>query len=201
MLFLSDDLGGIYFEHHRSGENRRPANFLKSAENPPSLAFIAHGYVHSWNGMYRRPAEMWTPNFNTPERDSMFWVFEGLTEYFADVLAIRAGMLSHEEALENFTALAATMAADDIGSDWRNLQDVNNEPLIAFRRPLSWASWQRNMFDSYSQGEMIWLEVDTIIRQRSGGKKSLDDFASIFFGGDNGSYGTKTYTLSTWSPP
>ena len=94
MIFMSDELK-TYYEHHRSGENVAPAHFLRSATDVPNVPYVAHGYMHSWNGLYRKPAEMWTPNLNTPERDSMLWVFEGLTSYLEDVLCARAGMFDH----------------------------------------------------------------------------------------------------------
>ena len=197
MLFLSDELS-TYFEHHRSGENSAPANYLKTKPQSPAeipdLSYMAHGYVHSWNGMYRRPAEMWTPNLNTPERDSMLWVFEGLTMYWADVLSFRAGFYKHADIEEQFTSLAAAMTLD-AGADWRTLDDTNNDPIILGRRTACWPSWQRSMFDPYVQGEMIWLEADAIIRQQSGDRKSLDDFARNFFGvrDDSGNV-VKTYT-------
>lgn len=197
MLFLSDELT-TYFEHHRSGENTAPRDYLKltnaSSATTPDLSFVAHGYVHSWNGMYRRPAEMWTPNLNTPERDSMLWVFEGLTSYWADVLCARAGIYTHDDTEQHFAGLAAAMTLD-AGADWRSLEDANNDPIILGRKPASWPSWQRNMFDPYASGEMIWLEADTIIRQESSGKKSLDDFARTFFGGDDAGDVTRTYTF------
>ena len=197
MLFLSDEIS-TYFEHHRSGENVAPADFLRStatsAADSPNLYFIAHGYVHSWNGMYRRPAGMWTPNLNTPERDSMFWVFEGLTDYWADVLCARAGLFTKDDIEDVYSHLAASVTLD-AGADWRPLEDTNNAPLISFRRPISWASWQRNMFDPYVVGEMIWLEADTIVRQQSAGRKSLDDFARSFFSGNDAGNVTRTYTF------
>ena len=129
MLFLSDEIS-TYFEHHRSGENARAANFLRStAKSPadsPNLYFLAHGYVHSWNGMYRRPAEMWTPNLNTPERDSLLWVFEGLTDYWADVLCARAGMFTKDDVEQVYSGLAASMTLD-AGADWRPLEDTNDD--------------------------------------------------------------------------
>ncbi len=194
MLWLSDELGPVYYEHHRSGENSRPSNFLKGKGPVPSLGFIEHGYVHSWNGMYRRPAEMTTPNLNTPERDSLFWVFEGLTEYWSDVLSARSGMISKEEAVGNFTDLAAYTSIT-AGAQWRTLQDTSNMPVFAFRKATSWVSWQRNMFDAYSQGELLWLAVDTQIRLQTNGRKSLDDFARTFFAGHDGSDQTSTYTF------
>lgn len=197
MLFLSDEIS-TYFEHHRSGENTAPANLLKSISKSPdemsNFSFIMHGYVHSWNGMYRRPADMWTPNLNTPERDSMLWVFEGLTDYWADVLCARAGMFSKDDVEQIYSNLAAGMTLD-VGAEWRPLEDTNNDPIIIARKPTSWPSWQRNMFDPYESGEMIWLEADAIIRQQSAGKSSLDDFARTFFAGTDAGNVTSTYTF------
>ena len=197
MLFLSDELS-TYFEHHRSGENSAPASFLKSIpkspDDMPNLYFIAHGYVHSWNGMFRRPAEMWTPNLNTPERDSMLWVFEGLTDYWADVLSARAGLFTKHDVEQVYSNLAAGMTLD-AGADWRSLEDTNNDPIIIARKPTSWPSWQRNMFDPYEAGEMIWLEADAIVREQSDGKKSLDDFARTFFADNDAGNVTSTYTF------
>ena len=60
--------------------------------------------------------------------------------------------------------------------EWRALQDTTNDPIAALRRPLPWRSWQRSE-DYYSEGQLIWLDVDTLIREQSGDRKSLDDFA------------------------
>ena len=195
MLWLSNDFGPMYFEHHRSGENSAPADFLKSKDIGESVSQLVHGYVHTWNGMYRRPAEMWTPNFNTPERDSMLWVFEGLTDYWQDVISNRTGVLSHDKILDNYAALIAATTIDEAGAEWRNLQDTNNGPIIWFRKPVSWGTWELDMFDPYNKGAVIWLNVDSIIRERSGGKRSLDDFARSFYGGRDAGNVVKTYTF------
>ncbi len=136
----------------------------------------------------------WTPNLNSPEQDSMLWVFEGLTSYLEDVLCARAGIFTHDDIEQIYAGLAGAMTLD-AGADWRPLQDTNKDPLVSVCQPLSWATWQRNMFDPYSMGEMIWLEVDATIRQESGGKRSLDDFARSFFSGDDAGDATSTYTF------
>ena len=195
MLSLSNDFGQVYYEHRESGENSGPANLLETGSGPtPDISYLEHGFVHSWNGMFRRPAEMWTPNLNTPERDSLFWVFEGLTEYWSDILSIRAGLTKEQDGLN---ALAENVAITSLnnGAQWRSLEDVNNAPVYAFRKPSSWPTWQRDMFDAYSQGELIWLGVDVLIRLQTHGKRSLDDFAKAFFGIEDGRIETSTYTL------
>ena len=193
MLFLSDEIR-TYYEHHRSGENTASPHLLSSATEVPQIPYVEHGYIHSWNGEYRRPAEMWTPNLNSPEQDSMLWVFEGLTDYLENVLCARAGLFTPDDIQRNYAGLAASMTLD-VGANWRSLQDTNNDPLISGRQALSWTSWQRNMFDTYNVGEMIWLEVDAIIRQESGGKRSIDDFACTFFSGNDEGNVTAIYTF------
>ena len=124
-------------------------------------------------------------------RDSLLWVYEGQTQYWGFVLAARSGLLTKQQALD---AIAATAALYDhrVGREWRALQDTTNDPITAMRRPLPWRSWERSE-DYYSEGQLMWLDADTLIREKSGGTKSLDDFARLFFGVDNGSFVPVTY--------
>ncbi len=194
LLSLSAEMGGIGLEHHRSSEDGTiPTYFTDWTKSFTERDLLAHEYTHSWNGKFRRPADLWTPNFNVPMRDSLLWVYEGQTQYWGFILAARAGLWTKEQALE---AIASTAAAYDyrVGRSWRALEDTTNDPIIANRRPQAWRSWQRSE-DYYSEGQLIWLDADTLIRELSHGQKSLDDFARAFFGVDNGSFVTKTYTF------
>jgi predicted metalloprotease with PDZ domain len=194
LLSLSDKMGGAGLEHHRSSEDgTTPKYFTDWDKTEASRDLLSHEYTHSWNGKFRRPADLWTPNFNVPMRDSLLWVYEGQTQYWGFVLAARSGLLTKQQALD---AIAATAATYDhrVGRSWRPLEDTTNDPIIAMRRPQSWLSWQRSE-DYYSEGQLVWLDVDTLIRQMSGGQRSLDNFAKAFFGVDNGSYGDDTYTF------
>ena len=128
------------------------------------------------------------------ERDSMLWMFEGLTSYRANVLSFRAGFHKPDEIADQFSDLAAFTTLD-VAAEWRPLSDVGNDAVILGRRQGSWPSWQRNMFDAYNSGHVIWLEADAIIRQQSGGKRSLDDFAKDFFSGDDAGDVTRTFTF------
>jgi len=126
-------------------------------------------------------------------RDSLLWVYEGQTQYWGFVLAARSGLLTRQQALE---AIAATAATYDhrVGREWRALEDTTNDPITASRRPLPWRSWERSE-DYYSEGELMWLDADTLIREKSEGRRSLDDFARTFFGINDGSYVASTYTF------
>ena len=194
LLWLSDNMGGEGLEHHRSSEDgTAPGYFTEWKDTVAGRDLLAHEYTHSWNGKFRRPADLWAPNFNVPERDSLLWVYEGQTQYWGFNLAARAGLWTRQEALD---ALAATAASYDhvVGRSWRALEDTTNDPIISNRRPISWRNWQRSE-DYYSEGQLIWLDADTLIRERTGGRKSLDDFAKGFFGVRNGSWVTDTYTF------
>jgi predicted metalloprotease with PDZ domain len=194
LLSVSDKLGGIGLEHHRSSEDGvAPKYFTDWDKSAPQRDLLPHEFTHSWNGKFRRPADLWTPNFNVPMRDSLLWVYEGQTQYWGFVLAARAGLLTRQEALDAIANVAATYD-NRLGREWRDLEDTTNDPIIAMRRPLSWRSWQRSE-DYYSEGQLIWLDADTLIRRLSGGKRSLDDFAKAFFGVDDGSFVTRTYTF------
>jgi predicted metalloprotease with PDZ domain len=195
LLQLSDDVGlDTTLEHHRSAEYGDSVDsFVDWDKTAAYRDVIAHEYVHSWDGKFRRPADLWTPDYNTAMRNSLLWVYEGGTQYWGEVLTARAGLWSKQQALD---ALAMSVAYLDrqSGRAWRALQDTTNDEIINPRRPMSWPSWQR-FEEYYTEGALIWLDADTLIREKTQGKKSLDDFARAFFGIDDGSYVPVVYTF------
>jgi predicted metalloprotease with PDZ domain len=195
LLAVTDRMGGIGLEHHRSSENvTAPSYFTEWDKNSDTRELLPHEYAHSWNGKFRRPADLWTANYNVPMRDSLLWVYEGQTQYWGRVLAARAGLWSKQQALDALADVAAVYS-HRAGREWKSLQDTTNDPITAGRRAIPWRSWQRSE-DYYSEGELVWLDADTLIRERSGGQKSLDDFASAFFGIDNGKWtSSESYAL------
>ena len=140
-------------------------------------------------------ADLWTPDYNTvPMEGSLLWVYEGQTQFWGYVLGARSGMLSKQDTLDAIAATAATYSTGTPGRAWRPLVDTTNDPIVAGRAPQPWRSWQRSE-DYYSEGQLIWIDVDRIIRQQSGGKRSIDDFARAFFGMRDRDYGELTYTF------
>jgi predicted metalloprotease with PDZ domain len=194
LLLLSSKVGGIGLEHHQSSEDgARPNYFTDWSAGVFGRDLLGHEYTHSWNGKFRRPADLWTPNFNVPMRDDLLWVYEGMTQYWGMVLTARSGMRTPEETRDILARVAAGFEISP-GRDWRPLVDTTNQPTISQRRPVSWVSWQLPE-NYYTEGELIWLDADTKIRELSDGQKSLDDFAKAFFGVYNGSFVTDTYTF------
>lgn len=194
LLSLSDELGGIGLEHHRSSEDGVGQDYFTDwAHTYPERDLLAHEYTHSWNGKYRRPADLWGATFNDVKRGSLLWVYEGQTQYWGNVLAARSGLVSKTHGLEALALMAATYS-NQSGRDWRSVDDTTNDPTMAQRRPKSWRDYQRSE-DYYVEGQLVWLEVDTLIRKLTHDHKSLDDFAKAFFGTNDGSYITSTYTF------
>jgi predicted metalloprotease with PDZ domain len=194
LFSLSDTLGGEGLEHHQSSEDGTRANYFTDwAAGVRGRDLLGHEYTHSWNGKFRRPADLWTPNFNVPMRDDLLWVYEGLTQYWGYVLTARSGMRTPAETRDLIASIAANFEVSP-GRDWRPLVDTTNQPMVSQRRPVTWPNWLRGE-DYYMEGLLVWLDADTKIRELSGGKKSLDDFARTFYGIDNGSYITRTYTF------
>ncbi len=193
LLALSDELGGEGLEHHRSSEDATdPDYFTGWDKSAAGRDLLSHEYTHSWDGKYRRPADLWSPEFNTlPERDSLLWVYEGMTEYWGQVLAARSGLWSREQALDALALEAAEMQGE-VGRAWRTLADTTQSPIFVRRRSLPWENWQRGE-DYYLEGLLLWLDADTLIREQTHGAKSLDDFARAFLGTDDGSFGVSTY--------
>jgi predicted metalloprotease with PDZ domain len=196
LLSISENLGGIGLEHHRSSENGVKTGYFtdwQSAQRDRNL--LPHEYTHSWNGKYRRGADLWTPDYRMPMQNSLLWVYEGQTQFWGYVLDARSGMMSKQETLDAIAATAATYDQATPGRSWRPLVDTTEDPIIAQRSPAPWRGWQRSE-DYYSEGMLIWLDVDRILRQQSKGRRSINDFARAFFGVNDRDYGELTYTLA-----
>jgi predicted metalloprotease with PDZ domain len=194
LLSISDELGGIGLEHHRSSENGvSPGYFIKWDENPTGRNLLPHEYTHSWDGKYRRGADLWAPDYRTPTRGSLLWVYEGQTQFWGYVFQARSGLVSKTDTLESYASIMASLD-NRKAREWRPMGDTTNDPVISARAPKGWVSWQRSE-DYYNEGLLIWMEVDSILREQSKGSKSIDDFARAFFQGRDGDYGEVTYTF------
>ncbi|EGF90124.1 M61 glycyl aminopeptidase family protein [Asticcacaulis biprosthecium C19] len=191
-LVTASDTVSIGLEHHRSSEiGVEPGYFREVAGKGFGRNIMAHEYIHSWDGKFRRPRGQFTGDFQAPMQDELLWVYEGGTTYWTWVIEGRAGLYSYDQTLQQ---VAATMAVYDNlpARHWRNLVDTTYDPIISNREPKSWTSWQRSE-DYYSEGALIWLEADILIRERTNGKKSLDDFARGFFGVHDGAWDPMVY--------
>jgi predicted metalloprotease with PDZ domain len=196
LFSVSDIVSGKGLEHHQSSEDGSRANYFTDwGAGVSGRALLPHEYTHSWNGKFRRPADLWTPNFNVPMRNDLLWVYEGLTDYYGNVLTARSGLRTPEQARDVFAQIAASFEISP-GRTWRSLEDTTEQPIISSHGsiPDVWPSWQRG-YDYYPESDLVWLDADTKIRELSGGAKSLDDFAKLFFGINPGSYVTVGYTL------
>ena len=194
LLSLTDEMGGIGLEHHRSSENGVGRDyFTKWDDGPGSRNLLPHEMTHSWNGKYRRPAGIWGPDFRQPSRDDLLWVYEGQTQFWGYVLGARSGLFTKEDTLDAYADIAASLDLR-VGRTWRPLTDTTLDPVIAARGAKPWTTWQRAE-DYYNEGLLIWLEADQILRKETGDKKSLEDFAKLFFGGQDGEWGVITYKL------
>ncbi|WP_395121362.1 M61 family metallopeptidase [Rhodanobacter sp. FW102-FHT14D06] len=195
LFSLSDVLAGNGTEHHQSSENGLDADYFTAwSDTAPNRDLLAHEYTHSWNGKFRRPADLWTPNFNVPMGDSLLWVYEGQTQYWGFVLTARSGLWTAQQFRDALAMVAANYDRNRVGFGWRTLEDTTNDPTAALRAALPYRSWQMSE-EYYSGGQMMWLAVDAKIRSLTHGRKSLDDFARAFFGVDDGSFVTRTYTF------
>ena len=194
LLTLSDEAGHHGVEHHQSSDNSVRERTLVDADlHLMEAGLLPHEFAHSWNGKYRRPAGLATRNYQEPMIGDLLWVYEGLTEYLGNVLTARSGLWTPDQYGE---ALAETAAMLDHrpGRTWRPLEDTaRSVQILRMQRP-EWQNWRRGL-DYYPEGELIWLEVDTIIRQQSHGQKSLDDFCRLFHGGESGPPKVVPYTF------
>lgn len=191
---LSDHVAHGGLEHHESNDSRVAERAMVDPEARLLRAgLLTHEYVHSWNGKYRRPADLTTPDYEKPMQDDLLWVYEGLTSYLGDVLSGRSGLRTPEQFRDALAQIAADLDHKP-GRTWRNLQDTADGVPAMQDAPREWESWRRGL-DYYDEDVLNWLWVDTIIREQTQGKKSLDDFCHLFHGGQSGPPEVKTYTF------
>jgi predicted metalloprotease with PDZ domain len=195
LLTLSDQVAHFGLEHHECSDNRVPERLLVDGRMTKGLwaTLLPHEYVHSWNGKYRRPADMITDDFQKPQRTRLLWVYEGLTQYLGVVLAARSGLWTPEQFRDNLAQIAE-WAQNQRGRTWRPLEDTAVAAQLLYAARADWASWRRSV-DFYDEGILLWLDIDTLIRQKSDGKLSLDDFCRRFHGGEGGAPRVKGFTL------
>jgi len=194
LLTLSDFVAHFGLEHHESSDDRVEESTLREDVSRKWVSgLMAHEFVHSWNGKYRRPAGLATGNYDKPMTGELLWVYEGLTEYLGDLLPVRSGILSADDYRENLAEIAAQMT-QHVGRTWRPLLDTAVAAQLLYEAPGASTNWRRSV-DYYPEGELVWLDVDMRIRSLTNGKKSLDDFTRAFYGGASGHADLKPYTF------
>lgn len=194
LLTLSDDVAHFGLEHHESSDNRREENVLSTPETRRGLGgLLSHEYTHSWNGKYRRPAIQLSPDYQKPMEGNLLWVYEGLTEYMGGILATRSGLWTQDYYREQLAAIAAGFDIQP-GRTWRPLQDTATAAQVIFQSSESGRSVRRAA-DFYAEAVLLWLEADAIIRDKTNGRASMDDFTHKFHGGETGFPAVKPYTF------
>jgi predicted metalloprotease with PDZ domain len=194
LLSLSDHVAHFGLEHHESDDSRiDERGLVDESERKAEAGLLPHEYVHSWNGKYRRPYDLATPDYQQPMQDDLLWVYEGLTEYLGEVLTARSGLLTEDQERDHLAQVAAQLDHTP-GRDWRNLQDTADAAPELYFSPRAWESWRRST-DFYDEDTYNWMWADVIIRQQSKGKKTLDDFCKLFHGAPSTGPMLKTYTF------
>jgi len=194
LLSLSDHVAHFGLEHHESDDSRvDERGLVDETARKAEASLLPHEYVHSWNGKYRRPADLATPDYEQPMQDDLLWVYEGLTNYLGTVLTARSGLLTPEQSRDDL-AMTAAQLDHTPGRTWRNLQDTADAAPQLYFAPQAWHSWRRSV-DFYDEDTLNWLWADVIIRQQSKGKKTLDDFCKLFHGAPSTGPMVKTYTF------
>ena len=193
LLTLSDHVAHFGLEHHQSSDDREGERYLIDEDYRNTAAYLlCHEMVHSWNGKYRRPAGLATPDFQKPMKGELLWVYEGLTDYLGIILTARSGLWTNAN-FQDYLALEAAHLDHTPGRLWRSLADTTIAAQLLYEAREEQESSRRSV-DFYDEGDLIWLEADVLIRQKTGGAKSLDDFCKIFYGGQSGSPKVVPYT-------
>ena len=194
LLALSDHVAHFGLEHHESNNSRLPERVLLEPSGAFSIGgLLPHEFVHSWNGKFRRPADLTTSDFEKPMQDDLLWVYEGLTDYLGPMLAARSGLWTPQQYQDYLASVAASLGPGRPGRTWRPLQDTATG-IPGVRSPRGWVSLVRSS-DYYDEGDLLWLEVATMLHGQSNGAKQIDDFCHLFHGGPNNGPQVKTYTF------
>ena len=194
LVSLSDHVAHFGLEHHQSSDDRmRERAFIDGYFYASGSGLLPHEFTHSWNGKYRRPAGLATANYQEPMKDDLLWVYEGLTQYLGTVLAARSGLWTPQEFREQL-AISTAQLDTTAGRSWRPLLDTAIAAPFLYDAPREWESWRRSV-DFYDEGTLLWLDVDTTIRELTKGQRSLNDFCRAFLGGANTGPELKTYTF------
>jgi len=194
LLTLSDHVAHFGLEHHESSDDRvGERTLIDDDERWLAGGLLPHEMTHSWNGKYRRPKGLATPDYQQPMEGDLLWVYEGLTQYLGEILAARSGLWTKQQFLDEAAETAATLDHTP-GRSWRPLQDTADAAQILYGAPAEFESWRRGV-DYYPEGFLIWLEADTVIRQKTNGQKSMNDFCHLFHGGQSGPPMVVPYTF------
>ncbi|MFL6227924.1 MAG: M61 family metallopeptidase [Pyrinomonadaceae bacterium] len=194
LLTLSDHVAHFGLEHHQSNDSRiAERSLVDKGLGDIGLSVLPHEFTHSWNGKFRRPAGLATRDFQEPMQGELLWVYEGLTEYLGDVLTARSGIWTAEQYRDNLARVAADLDHRP-GRAWRPLIDTTVAAQLLYNASSQWEAYRRGV-DFYDEGELIWLDADTLIRQQTGGRKSLDDFCKLFHGAPSTAPQVKPYTM------
>jgi predicted metalloprotease with PDZ domain len=195
LLSLSDTAGGLGLEHGQSSENGIGEKAFSDEDHQLGDAdLLPHEFTHSWNGKYRRPIGLYQTDFATAQQGALLWVYEGMTQYLGNVLAARSGLRSQTEYRDVLASSAANLDYTP-GREWRSTEDTAVAASILRDGNPAWSNWKRGQ-DYYDEGELVWLDADTLIRKMTNNQKSLDDFQRIFLGkGGNTGPLIVTYTF------
>jgi len=195
LLGLSNHIPGAGIEHHESSDNRLgELAMVKAGERKSAATLFPHEFVHAWNGKFRRPASMIMADYQQAQQTRLLWVYEGLTNYLGWLLAARSGLMTADEA-RDYLAMTASRMSNVKARGWRPLDDTAAAASTLFDATRSWRSARRAV-DFYDEGTLLWLEVDVLIRQKTKGAKSLDDFLKAFHGTGTGKPEVKGYELN-----
>jgi predicted metalloprotease with PDZ domain len=195
LLTLSNYVAHFGLEHHESDDSRIGEFSLIDPRLRLNMAtLLPHEFVHSWNGKFRRPKDLSPPYYEQPMKTDMLWVYEGLTQYLGGLLAERSGLWTPDDYRQSLASIAARLGPGRPGRTWRPLLDTAAAAQILYGAPGQWSNWRRGV-DFYDEGLLVWLEVNSIIHRQTHGKKSLDDFCRLFYGGPNDGPQLMTYTF------
>ena len=194
LLTLSDDVAHFGLEHHESSDDRTSANSLTDEAGRNDFAdLLPHEFVHSWNGKYRRPADLATPDYQQPMKDDLLWVYEGYGISGRSAHGAQRASNSRDCRARQLAYIAGDIRRP-AGRDWRPLQDTADAAVFLYDAGADWSNWRRGT-DFYDEGRAAVARRGRDDAPLTNDKKSINDFCRAFHGGPGGEPALKTYTF------
>ncbi len=136
------------------------------------LGLVAHEHFHVWNVKHIRPDALGPFDYENENYTKLLWVAEGGTEYYSNLLMLRAGLITDKEFLSQ-RAGGIQQLQNRPGRFETSVEQASFDAWIKYYRPDENAI--NNQISYYDKGEIVNMMLDVTIRTASGGTKSLDD--------------------------
>jgi predicted metalloprotease with PDZ domain len=173
-------------EHRNSTMMNTPLDADTRGEYLQWLSLASHEYFHAWNGKRLRPVELGPFDYENEVYTRSLWLVEGITDYYADLMLARAGVVTTHEFLGALSAQIRSLQMTP-GRLEQPVEMASYDAWINYYRANE--NTPNTAISYYVKGAVLGFLLDANIRQHTAGVRSLDDFMRLMlkrFSGEKG---------------